>query len=366
MPWREPGFSATERVTLKLRGLYEQFGYRKYHVGQFEEYALYLRFKSFLTGGRILSFTDLDGRLLALKPDVTLSIAKNTQLSGGAEKSYYIENVYRESASTGAMKEIRQMGLEYLGGDGAYAQAEALYLARETLKAVGPAHVLELSHMGFLLGLFDALGLEGEAREKVLSCLSSKSAHGVAEEARRAGIGAAGVEALAKLCSLSGEFSQTLAQARELCLNPRMTAALNELNQAAEAAGVDESLRLDFTLQGDMEYYDGLMMAGYLSGAPRAVLYGGRYDGLMKKLGRDACAVGFALYLDDLKGLPRPQSDCDVDVLLLAGDGCDPAKLLAEVRALTGQGLRVRVDTQPPEGLRCGEVRRFEGRDSQC
>ena len=366
MAWKEPKLSQSERTTLRLRGLYEQFGYRKYHVGQFEEYGLYLQFKSFLTGGRILSFTDLDGRLLALKPDITLSIAKNTQLSGGAEKHYYIENVYRESASSGAMQEINQMGLEYLGGDGAYAQAEALYLAVETLKSVGPAYVLELSHMGFLLGLFDALGLEGEARGRVLGCLSSKSVHGVAEEARRAGIGAAGVETLCALCSLSGSFSHTFDRAKDLCLNGRMTAALEELRQAAEAAGDDGQLRLDFTLQGDMEYYDGLMMAGYLDGVPRAVLYGGRYDGLMKKLGRDVCAVGFALYLDELKVLPHDGAENDVDVLLLAPAGADPAKLMRAARAMTREGLRVRVEAEPPEGLRYGKLVRFGEEREKC
>ena len=366
MTWKKPKLSQTEWASLRLRGLYEQFGYRKYHVGQFEEYGLYMKFKSFLTGGRILSFTDLDGRLLALKPDITLSIAKNARLTGDAEKSYYIENVYRESASSGAMKEINQMGLEYLGGDGAYAQAEALYLALETLKLVGPEYVLELSHMGYLQGLFDALNLEGEARERVLGCLSSKSVHGVTEEAQRAGIGEMGVQALCELCTLSGGFTDTLARARRLCLNDRMRAALEDLQQAASAAGIDDHLRLDFTLQGDMEYYDGLMMAGYLQGAPRAVLYGGRYDGLMKKLGRDVCAVGFALYLDELKGLPREHHENDVDVLLLAPAGTDSAALMRAVRDIAREGMSVRVAETPPEGLRYGKLVRYGEEREKC
>ena len=366
MTWKNPRLSQAEWTSLRLRGLYEQFGYRKYHVGQFEEYGLYMQFKSFLTGGRILSFTDLDGRLLALKPDITLSIAKNTQFSGTSEKSYYIENVYRESASSGTLKEISQMGLEYLGGDGTYAQAEALYLALETLKLVGPEYVLEISHMGYLQGLFDALELEGEALERVLACLSSKSTHGVAEEARRAGIGEMGVHALCELCALSGSFDATLKKARNLCLNERMRAALDDLEQAASAAGIDEHLRLDFTLQGDMEYYDGLMMAGYLDGAPRAVLYGGRYDGLMKKLGRDVSAVGFALYLDELKSLPREQRENDVDVLLLAPANTDPAALMGAVRDMVREGLRVRVEETQPEGLRYGRLVHYGEESKSC
>ncbi len=351
---KDPSLSPAERATLELRGLYEQFGYKKYQVGQFEEYSLYLQFKRFLTGGRILSFTDLDGRLLALKPDVTLSIAKNLRLDNGAEKAYYIENVYRESVSSGTIKEINQMGLEYLGGSGGYAQTEVLALAGETLAAIGPKYVLEVSHMGFVTGMFDALSLEGEARSQVVAAMAAKSAHGVDAAARGAGIGSAGVGMLCELCALSGKFEDVIVQARRLCFNGRMTAALDELEETVHAIGMPT--RLDFTLQGDMEYYDGLMMAGYLDGVPKAVLSGGRYDGLMKKLGRDISAVGFALYLDDLKRLPKAKDDCDADVLILADAGADPAGLFRAVRDLANQGLKVRVEAERPPRLRAKQT----------
>lgn len=365
--WMEPNLSPAERVTLRLRGLYEQFGYKKYQVSQFEEYGLYLQFRSFLTGGRILSFTDLDGRLLALKPDVTLSIAKNARTDGGAEKAYYIENVYRENVASGTIKEISQMGLEYLGDSGSYAQAEILWLAQETLAAVGPEHVLDVSHMGFLVGLFEALGLDGDARTEIMRSLSAKSAHGVEAAAKQAGVGLVGVNVLSELCSLSGSFDQALTRVRRLCLNGRMTAALDELDETVRAVGESRSLRLDLTLQGDMEYYDGLMMAGYLSGAPRAVLSGGRYDGLMKKLGRDRSAAGFALYLDDLSRLPRKREAYDADALIIAGADADAPGLLSAVRSLVEQGLRVRVEPQIPEKLRCAKCYRYrEGGLEQC
>ena len=66
-----------ERVSLQLRLLYEQAGFRQYHMGRFEEYGLYRENSRFLSSEQVITFTDLDGRLLALKPDVTLSIAKN-------------------------------------------------------------------------------------------------------------------------------------------------------------------------------------------------------------------------------------------------------------------------------------------------
>ena len=63
-----------EKATLQLRGLYEEYGYQKYKMGKFEEYSLYVNNRDFLAGDKVLTFTDLDGRLLAMKPDVTLSV----------------------------------------------------------------------------------------------------------------------------------------------------------------------------------------------------------------------------------------------------------------------------------------------------
>ena len=116
-----------EQVSLSLRKLYEQFGYKKYKVSKFEAYELYLENKNFLKSEQIITFNDLDGKLLALKPDVTLSIIKNTNANREqTEKLYYIENVYRLSRQNHEYKEINQMGLEYIGDVDLYATLEVM------------------------------------------------------------------------------------------------------------------------------------------------------------------------------------------------------------------------------------------------
>ena len=75
----------------RLNGLYEQYGYRKFRMSKFEDYDLYAQNKDFLKSGHIITFTDVDGALKALKPDITLSIMKNN--NGSSEKVYYNENV---------------------------------------------------------------------------------------------------------------------------------------------------------------------------------------------------------------------------------------------------------------------------------
>ena len=113
----------------QLNQLYEGYGYRKFRMSKFEDYDLYAQNKDFLKRGHIITFTDIDGSLKALKPDITLSIIKNN--SGDSEKVYYNENVYREMG--GAFKEILQVGVESVGQIDPYAEAEVLALAAKSL-----------------------------------------------------------------------------------------------------------------------------------------------------------------------------------------------------------------------------------------
>ena len=247
-----------EQASFALRALYEAAGCRKYHMGRFEEYGLYQENRSFLSSEQVITFTDLDGRLLALKPDVTLSIAKTAQPAPGETlRYYYHENVYRPSAESHTFKEIGQMGLEMLGDVGEGQVRQAVSLAAQSLEQLGQPWVLEVSHMGYLFGLLDALDVPEASRAALLAKLKAKNLH-------------------------------------------ELKAITEEL------AGAGGSIRLDMTLAGEMEYYNGLVFQGYLESLPRPVLKGGRYDLLMQKFTPGAGAIGFAVYLDELDRLSAP------------------------------------------------------------
>ena len=297
-----------ERASFALRALYEAAGCRKYHMGRFEEYGLYQANRSFLSSEQVITFTDLDGRLLALKPDVTLSIAKTAQPAPGETlRYYYHENVYRPSAESHTFKEISQMGLEMLGAVGEAQVQQAVCLAARSLDALGAEWVLEVSHMGYLFGLFDALGVPDAARAKLLEKLREKNAHELRAAAGAAGLADAAADILCSVLSLCGSYADTLAKAAALCRNDAMRAAVAELEALAvpleKAGGV---IRLDMTLAGEMEYYNGLVFQGYLKALPRPLLKGGRYDLLMQKFTPGAGAIGFAVYLDELDRLSAP------------------------------------------------------------
>ena len=297
-----------ERASFALRALYEAAGCRKYHMGRFEEYGLYQENRSFLSSEQVITFTDLDGRLLALKPDVTLSIAKTAQPAPSETLCYYYhENVYRPSAESHTFKEISQMGLEMLGAVGEAQVQQAVCLAARSLDALGAEWVLEVSHMGYLFGLFDALGVPDAARAKLLEKLREKNAHELRAAAGAAGLADAAADTLCSVLDLSGAYAETMEKAAALCKNDAMRAAVAELEALAvpleKAGGV---IRLDMTLAGEMEYYNGLVFQGYLKALPRPLLKGGRYDLLMQKFTPGAGAIGFAVYLDELDRLSAP------------------------------------------------------------
>ena len=297
-----------ERASFALRALYEAAGCRKYHMGRFEEYGLYQENRSFLSSEQVITFTDLDGRLLALKPDVTLSIAKTAQPAPGETlKYYYHENVYRPSAESHTFKEIAQMGLEMLGAVGEAQVQQAVGLAAKSLEQLGAAWVLELSHMGYLFGLLDALAVPETARPALLDLLREKNAHELRAAAKAAGLDDAGADTLCALLTLCGGCEETLARAEAFCKNDRMRAAAAELRAlTGSLSAVGGSVRLDLSLAGEMEYYNGLVFQGYLQGLPRPLLKGGRYDLLMQKFTPGADAIGFAVYLDELDRLSAP------------------------------------------------------------
>ena len=354
-----------EKVTLSLRSLYEKYGYRKFRMNRFEEYDFYAMHRDFLVGGQIISFTDLDGKLMALRPDMTLSIVKKAKdQAAGSERLYYTEPVYRPARGAAGYRESFQVGVEYIGDVTPYASVEMVSLATQSLAQIGPDYVLDLSHTGYIGGLLASLPLEADVRAAVRVCIEGKNAHELsglvdgllpAEEAGR----------LVAVARLSGPFAQTLAQARALAEGPEMHAAVDELEAlyaSMAASGEADPLRLDFSISSDAKYYSGLMMRGYISGVPSAVLSGGRYDPLLKRMGKpQLSAMGFAVYFDELAQYFSAEADCTVDTVVLYGRDTSPAAVAHVVQSRIARGERVWAGTAPPEGIRYKQVLEVDG-----
>lgn len=342
-----------EAAAFRLRALYKKSGYLPFKMSKFEEYDLYVRNKDFLISDRIITFTDTDGTLLALKPDVTLSIIKSSSaLSDSMEKFYYDENVYRVSGSTQCFKEIKQSGLECIGNIDLFSQCEVIALAIRSLESLGGSYLLNLSHTGIVDALLTEGVSERSARKRILECLSSKNAHGIREVFAETGGNNAVCEALCTLTSMYGTPAEVLPKLEPLCLIGRAAEALAELKAVSdvlEKQGLAEFLRVDFSIASDRNYYSGLVFRGFLDGIPSSILSGGRYDPLMQKMGKRCGAIGFAVYLDLLELFSDDSEGYGVDVLLLYPEGTDAAEILSAQAALSAEGTVFAASQKPPK-----------------
>ncbi len=349
-----------EKAIFSLRSLYKKYGYMPFKMSKFEEYDLYVRNKDFLVSDRIITFNDTNGKLLALKPDVTLSVIKNGEDAKGCkQKLYYNENIYRVSGSTHRYTEIMQAGLECIGDIDLYDIFEALYLAAQSLATISDEFVLEISHLGILSALLSEAGGDDSFKKAVSQCIAEKNEHDLARICIENGVSA---EKTAKICSfigIYGDMKSVLARLEKICETEAGKAALAELRELAallETTEFADKVFLDFSIVNDMNYYNGIVFKGFINGIYEGVLAGGRYDKLMQKMGRKSGAVGFAVYLDLLEALKTEGSEYDVDILLVYDDTTDIKTVTEKVREYAADGKSVSAQKAIPEKLRYREL----------
>ncbi len=329
----------------ELRRLYEQYGYSRYKVSKFEEYDLYARNKSFLISENILTFTDTNGKLMALKPDVTLSIVKNiSDEDADPCKLYYNENVYRTSQGSDGFREIMQTGLECIGDIDLYSMGEVLLLAKRSLALIGPDHILDISHMGILQAMLEDSGVGIDDARILLRLIGNKNISDLSAKAAELALPSETVEALCTLTGLYAPLAEGLEMIRPLMKGSRMQESydmLGEVCRFLEASGDDKGVYLDFSMINDMRYYNGIFFRGFIKGIPDGILSGGRYDSLLHKMGKKCGAIGFAVYLDRLSRINAPEKQYDVDVALLYDENASASDVLFEAERLRAEGLRV-------------------------
>ncbi len=328
-----------EKVSFNLRSLYSRFGYGRYKMNKFEEYDLYVRNKDFLISDGVITFTDTNGKLLALKPDVTLSIIKNTKdIKGFVQKLYYDEHVYRISKDSRSFREIAQTGLECIGDISLADICEVIYLSLMSLQSISGNYILDLSHAGLLTALLNCLGLTKEEKSKVISLINEKNYDGIK------GFGEKTEALSAVLMTSCRDITAVKTAAEPYCDNEEVKKNLGELEKIYSclcALGMKDKINIDFSIVSDISYYSGIIFKGYVEGIPSGILSGGQYDGLMKKMGKSSGAVGFAVYLDMLERFGKEEKEYDYDTVVLVGEDASPENVIRAVSDLSAKGERV-------------------------
>lgn len=286
-----------EKIIFTLRSIYDRCGYSLYKMSKFEPYDLYVRNKDFLISENVITFTDVNGKLMALKPDVTLSIIKNTKdVPGQVQKLYYNENVYRVAGAGRNYKEIMQVGLECIGDVDADCVREVVSLALKSLRAISPRCVLDLSHPGIVSSVVE--DLPDSVKAEILRCMGEKNRHELMRICEQNEVDGS---LLLTLIGCYGKPSDVLAKLNALPLPESGMAAVQELAQLIGALGTDDGLRIDLSILSNTKYYNGITFKGFIDGVPESVLSGGRYDKLLRRMKKNSGAIGFAVYLDALE-----------------------------------------------------------------
>lgn len=309
-----------EQAVFLLRSLYSKYGYKQYKMRKFEEYDLYVHNKDFLISDSVITFTDTNGKLMALKPDVTLSIVKNTKDSDGSvQKVYYDENVYRVSKGTHSYKEIKQAGLECIGDVDTYCVCEVLSLAVKSLMTISESCVVDVSDLAILFALYDYIGLSYETRKRMTSLISDKNTHEMKRLCEDMSVSAESTALLEELISYNGTPDEILPRLKAMAEQIGAQAEFSEFESVVSSLDeeLQSKLRIDFSVVSDINYYNGIVFKGFIDRIPDSVLSGGRYDSLMQSMSRKSKAIGFAVYIDMLERFNIKEREFDYAAVLL-------------------------------------------------
>ena len=350
-----------ERIIFELRELYQSCGYRPYKVGKFEEYDLYMRNKKFLASEQVLTFSDTNGKLKALKPDVTLSIVKNAKDDGRTQKLCYTETVYRVPRNAYGFREIMQTGLECIGRVDDYAAGEVLMLAARSLSKISSRYVLDVSDVGVLSGVLaeEPIG-DGECA-KLLMLVGEKNLHGLSAACVELGVTDRTAQRLHALVVACGPLDETLTSVEALDLpktSREALAGLRRMSDMLKAYGI-ANVNLDFSVVNDMDYYNGLVFRGFVEGIPAGILAGGRYDNLLLRMGKHGEAIGFAVYLDQLERNLATKPALEAEALVLYDDATNPLEIVRATERLRARGMSFRVQREDEPCPTCREIVRL-------
>ena len=288
---------------------------------------------------RTYKFADRRGNMLTLRPDMTTPAAAMVAAGGWAlpAKVYYTGNVFRiEGDRSGRPHEFLQAGAEVFGVAGSWADAEIVALCVECLKAAGASVFrIGIGNVSATRDLLERAGIRDESLSAALESLQKRDMVSFERVSLEAGVSSADVAAL----------RDSLRPAPvEGIVDP--FPGWKETLDALRAFGIEDSICVDMGIVRDMSYYTGMVFEVYGKGIGRAAGGGGRYDGLMARLGAPQPATGFALNVPEVVEMVRSQgSSIAVQPLTLVVAAAEAASQAgALVGSLRRRGLRVRFD----------------------
>ncbi len=313
---------ARERISDSVRQVFSARGYVPVETPLLEDRAV-LEQAGRIKGSPFQLF-DSDGRLLMLRPDLTLPVARlaATRMRAGELpcRLRYAAPVVREQLSLkGQPRQFTQLGVELIHDDGAAAEAEVVALLAEALEALEvEAWRIVCGSVVPLTALLDACVASRELRERALALVHDSDLVSLDSLVAQSGLAEPVCRAISRLPRVSGGIEaldelDALLDAAGVEEGARGIAELRQLARDLPAS-LGERLSFDFSIINSFDYYTGIVFKGYAEGISASLGSGGRYDAVLANLGMDEglAACGFALSLERLQEALGEQGESGV------------------------------------------------------
>ncbi len=295
-------------VQEKLHELLHLYGYQDIQTPTFEYFDVFRKEIGTISSRELYKFFDREGNTLALRPDITPSIARAAATLFEEEdcplRLCYVGNTFiNHSSYQGRLKENTQLGAELIGEDSIEADAEMLAMVVDGLKRAGLTEFqVNIGHVNFIRGLMVAAGFTEALAEEIFTLINNRNYFGVEEILDQEGVSEEIKEAFSALPELMGG-AEVLSEAARLAPTPEAKAAIARLLKIYQVLihyGVEKHISFDLSMSGSYMYYTGIIFRAYTYGTGDAVVRGGRYDHLLEKFGRRTPSIGFAMIVDEL------------------------------------------------------------------
>lgn len=299
-----------QQILGEIAQLFKDGGYHQVQTPIFEYYDLFKEIKGTIEMDRMIKVIDTDGKVLVLRPDATIPIARMAASHGAdpneLRRFAYVTSIFRmaDDPQNVQSREFTQAGVELFGDGGVRADVEVISLAIRCLQRIGMAgFTFDLGQANFFKALTAETSLASEELLHLQHLIETKNFADLRRLVQDLPVRHEVKDALRAIPRLYGPPEAVLEEARKVILNSEMEAGIDELTAAYEAlsqAGYGEFLAVDLGLMNNLKYYTGILFQGYAPGYGKPIVLGGRYDELSKYFGCDTKATGFAVYIDDL------------------------------------------------------------------
>ena len=317
--------SAIEQSVLNAFG---EAGYRQILTPSFEYYDLFSDEDISVNTEDMYKIIDTNGKIMVLRPDATVPIARmvatHYKETSGEIRLMYLTNVFRSADyRAGGKREFRQAGIECFGNKSPETDADIILTSIEAVKASGFGNLkTELGNAEYFKGFMEELRIHGvftdtEDERRLRTMMETKNIPGIRRYCEDREIEEKYSNVLLQLPLMYGKIETVLERAYETAVNEKMRQAVDNLRAIVQHIGSAVSLTADMSLIGNMDYYSGMIFRIYLRDSGAIAGSGGRYDGLLKKFGKDIPAAGFGLNVDLLYEASQTDAD-DAEVLNIA------------------------------------------------